>query len=247
MNCGALRGGIVAFVQAISFEGLELGAGEELEASIAALLEGRRRPRGQDTYVHQWLARLWNALEPEHQPCVARCIARQLTSPHARTRSEAIRFFQSCPANDEGALLVALETRTELYEGVEDPIAGATADLRGELLRAIANDLERARRAIERLRLEALRPGGGTIVLGLLQADPSWVRENAATIVKANPGAYQTLLVNFALHQLDLSAFIRKMRPVFSDDAAEMILRERLATQPEKLARCLAVLRRPVD
>lgn len=210
---------------------------------VDALLERRRMPRGaHDSYAHEPLIRAWTSGDDDARTALARRVARHLGSDDAAARSGAIRFFQGCAADDEGALSRAFRDDAGRFEGVDDPIPGATGDLRAELARAISLQPFRARRALELLRAEALRPGrGATITVGLLQADFEWTMANAAQIVAATPGTFTAFVVNLALLERDLVEFLRDVRGVVDLDDAEAVLRERLAASPI-MEECLRVL-----
>jgi hypothetical protein len=226
-------------VATISFEGLTLGAGGSLHDDLGRLLRGSGFPhRGQDRFVHEWLARAWTAQEPDERALLAAGVAAHLTDHDVRVRSEAIRFFQTQRAADDvGALHGALHSAPELFDAVVDPLPGAPSDLRMELARAVAI-------APDRLGAPgALRPGmAGGVVAGLFYGDKVWVLENAREIIRRTPGAYTTLLLNLALHEQELGSFVISMRDIFPDEAAEAIVRERFASRPAQLDACLRAL-----
>ena len=232
---------------AITFEGRTLGADRSLKEDVGRLLHGESRPpRSQDQFVHQWLARAWRAQDSDGRNQLAAAIGAHLAVEAVGARSEAIRFFQTeRAADDAGALLVALSSAQELFEGVVDPLPGAPGDLQVELMRAVAISPMRLNRprAIERLRVEALRPGGAVgVVAGLFFGDKDWVLAHAKDIVRGTPSAYTTLLLNLALHEEELGSFVASMRDVVPDEHAEAIARERFATRPDQLAACLQAL-----
>lgn len=209
---------------------------------IAKLLGGTRLPRQHD-YAYQELAERWSDAEATERARIAAEVVAHLRADSVRTRSEVIRFFQSCAADDGGALSRALTEAPELFDAVEDPIAGATGDLRGELGRALVSDPARARSAMEQLRSEVLKHGrGGPLVVGLLRVDAAWVRQHAIQIVQATPATYVSFVVNLALLQQDVVAFVRETRRALSASHAEAVLRERLAKDPSLLEACLSAL-----
>jgi hypothetical protein len=233
----------------ITFENLTLGDDRSLEEDVGLLLRGQRRPkRGQDQFVHQWLSRAWRAANPEDRQLLSRAIGVHVGDDDVRARSEAIRFFQTeRAADDMGGLLAALAADPARFDGVTDPLPGAPSDLRAELMRAVANSPSRsgAPGALDALRAEALRPGGGgCVVAGLFYGDQAWVMEHAEEIVKASPSAYTTLLLNLALKADTVAPFVARMRSVVPDDTAEAIVRERFAHRAELLQTALEALGR---
>ena len=135
-----------------------------------------------------------------------------------------------------------------LFEGVEDPIEGATGDLRKELAGALANHPLRIREpeVLASLRAEALTPGrAGAVSAGLFDTDKEWLLEHAAEIIEGTPAAYTIYLLNLALRREQLVSFVSDMRSVVPDQIAETIARERFEGRPELLEEVIRGTKRP--
>lgn len=232
----------------VVFEGRSLGDGDGLAEEVGLLLRGLRRPPGRDRYPHEWLARAWNAQSEDGRRALATAVATHLSAGDVRARSGAIRFFQRARgADDRGAIFQAFKDHSELFDGVEDPIEGSTGDLRKELARALANHPLRVRdpEILAALRAEALTPGrAGGVVAGLFDTDKDWLLANAKRVVEGTPAAYTTYLLNLALRRDQLATFVRDLRAVVPDHAAEAIARERFEGRPELLEEVLVALGR---
>jgi hypothetical protein len=216
--------------QDLAYQDVELGKGDALGQRVRRMLVHGDLPQ-HFNYGHEFLAQAWESFDDRQRVMLSQAIADHIQDEDARVRSGVIRFFQRAPsADDFGALAGALRDDHGAFQGVTDPIPGATGDLRMELARAVANHPLRMSSpdVLSLLRGEAQRPGmAGGVLAGLFDTDRDWVLANAREIVAHTPGAYTICLLNLALRKSECGAFIRKMRGVVPDEHAEAVVRER--------------------
>ncbi len=180
----------------VAYGGTNLGTGQDLVARLRrGLLETEAFPvRPNHRLAVDFLVEAHDRSTPQDAKALATAVAALLDDDEAKVRSGAIRFFQGSTAVEPSALLAALNADRGRYEGVADPLAGATGDLRHELARAAARRLGEDPALRDAIRTEALRPGRGrTVIAALGLNDADWLRAHALDVAAANPDAPDAL------------------------------------------------------
>ena len=216
-----------------------------VRARLADWLWGH--PNRDDRSPVELLVRGWRQLDAEGGLRVARACGKLLRDPDVKVRGGAVMFFQGASkADDEGALLAALQDASELYDGVKDPWNDdSEQDLRAELARALAMRLRMHPEYLEAVRGEALRPGrGGVVLAGLSKVDPEWVVEQLGDILETVPHAFEVVLFNldWAGHDRDALVAVQKVRGLIADEEIERLIRSELQ-KAELRDQALALLR----
>ena len=199
----------------VSYMGCDLGAGDALLKRLRAGLLGTRPfPLARHHRIAvDFLVDAHDRSPPADAAPLSHAVASLLTDPDPLVRSGAIRFFQASTAREAAALRAALSVDGGRFEGVPDPLPGATGDLRHELARAAARRLADDPALRQLIRDEALRPGrASTVIAALGLDDVAWLEAHACDIAAVNHDALDPLLYTLRSAGEDLESLVQALR-----------------------------------
>jgi len=160
-----------------------------------------------------------------------------LSDPDPKLRAAAVQFFVAHMADDGGALRDAYERHLDRFEGVPRHWYPGEGDLRDLLVLALAKRALPGSRDLEILKEEALRPGHGAYAtLGILAADPAWLREHLVEIVAGSPGALPGLLFNLGVLDVQPDALIAQLKGQVLDSVLLDAIGRAIPRDRERLA-----------
>ena len=164
----------------------------------------------------EWIVRRYQGMEPASARSLAAACARALLDPEPKVRSGAIHFFSALlEADDDGALLDAVNHHAELFGEIPDPFQ-EDAVLGEELLRVATVRLDPKEPAqLETLRRLLLGCGRAeAFVAWMMRHDLDWVEANAVAILRGSPAATQYLLVNLVRYGRPVLPVVAALRGV---------------------------------
>ncbi len=195
--------------------GVDLGTGEALIARVRRGLSGDEVFPSQPNHriAADFLTEAHDRSAPGDAAAIADAAAALLLDDEPIVRAGAIRFFQSSNARRPDPLRQAMQDDQGRFEGVADPLPGATGDLRHELARAAARRLPMDTALRDTIRAEALRSGRArTVVAALGWHDAEWLRAHALDIGAGSPDSLDPLLYSLKSGGANIGLLVPALR-----------------------------------